>query len=259
MVTAGRRVIITGGSGGIGRAIAAAFVASGDTVVIMGRSVARLEAAKATLGEGPGSVFTVAGDITDPAATAASIDDAISRLGGLDVLVSSAGIAPLSPLLGGPEADEAWDAALATNLTGPWRTVRAALPHFQEGGRIITIGAMTGRIAAAHFGAFCASKHALIGMTRSLALDLAPRRITVNAVAPGWVDSALADETFEAMAAHSGALAGVIRGSAVAGSPLGRLVATEEVAQLVLFLANGAAAGITAQVYGVDTGQGRIG
>ncbi|MBC7545031.1 MAG: SDR family oxidoreductase, partial [Candidatus Sericytochromatia bacterium] len=86
-------------------------------------------------------------------------------------------------------------------------------------------------------------------------LDLAPRRITVNAVAPGWVDSALAEQTFEALAAHTGTLPGIIRQSAIAASPLGRLVAIEEVAQLVLFLASPAAAGITAQVYGVDTGQ----
>ncbi|MBC7544321.1 MAG: SDR family oxidoreductase, partial [Candidatus Sericytochromatia bacterium] len=199
-----RRVIVTGGSGGIGRAIASAFVIAGDQVIITGRSPDRLHDAAAALRHGPGTVHPLISDLTEPTAAATMVADGVALLGGFDVIVNNAGIAPISPLLGGPEADEAWEAALATNLTGPWRTIRAALPHLAGGGRIINIGALTGRIGATHYGAFCASKHGLIGLTRSLALDLAPRRITVNAVAPGWVDSALAEQTFEALAAHTG-------------------------------------------------------
>ena len=253
-----RRVVVTGGSGGIGRAIADVFVAAGDDVVITGRDADRLQSVVVSLAGGPGTVTAVTGDLSDAEAAGAVVHAAVARLGGIDVLINNAGVAPISPLLGGPESDDAWETALTLNLTAPWRMIRAALPYLPDGGRIVSIGAMTGRIRAAHCGAFAASKQGLVGLTRSLALDLAPRRITVNAVAPAWVDSALADQTFAAMADHAGTLIGVIRDAAVTGSSLGRLVATTDVAQLVLFLASAAAGGITAQVYGVDSGQGAV-
>jgi NAD(P)-dependent dehydrogenase (short-subunit alcohol dehydrogenase family) len=226
-----RRILITGGTGTIGSAIARHFAAAGDHVAIASRS-GGLPADLANLAP---AVAAFAVDVRDAEAVRRTVDAASQRLGGFDILVIAAGVWAATPFDGGEESDDAWHSVIETMLSGAWWTVQAALPHLADHGRVVVITATPERTAYAGNAAFAAAAHGLIGMVRSLALDLAPRRITVNAVAPAWVPGALA-------------------AAALPATPLGAAppwTEAEAVAQLVAFLCSDVAGGITAQVYGL--------
>jgi 3-hydroxybutyrate dehydrogenase len=227
-----RRILITGGTGTIGAAIARHFAAAGEHVAVASRT-GNLppDLAAATP---PVAAFAV--DVRDAEAVRVTIDAASQCLGGgFDALVIAAGVWAPTAFDGGEEADDAWHTVIETMLSGAWWTIQAALPHLADHGRIIVITAPLERTAYAGNAAFAAAAHGLIGMVRSLALDLAPRRITVNAVAPAWVPGALAEAALP---------------SAQLGAPPPWTEA-EAVAQLVVFLCSEVAGGITAQVYGL--------
>jgi NAD(P)-dependent dehydrogenase (short-subunit alcohol dehydrogenase family) len=226
-----RRILITGGTGTIGTAIARHFAAAGDHAAIASRS-GQLPAALQTATP---AVSALAVDVRDPDAVRTMVDAAAGQLGGLDTLVIAAGLWAATPFDGGEEADEAWHTVVETMLSGAWWTMRAALPHLADHGRIIVITAPPERTALSGHAAYAAAAHGLIGLVRSVALELAPRQITVNAVAPAWVPGDLA----------AAALATTIP------APSPAWTEAEAVAQLVAFLCSDVAGGITAQVYGL--------
>jgi 3-oxoacyl-[acyl-carrier protein] reductase len=176
-----RRWIVTGGSRGVGLATARIVAARGDRVAVMARSVDRDRLA-ATLG--PASL-AIAADVSDPESVAAAVRQVGDAWGGVDVLVNNAGL-HRGGKVGRLPLDD-WDAVLATNLSGPLHCVRAVLPHMGEGGSIVNVGAVVGFRGFSGDSAYGSSKAGLAGLTRVLAIELAPRLIRVNLFIPGFV------------------------------------------------------------------------
>jgi NAD(P)-dependent dehydrogenase (short-subunit alcohol dehydrogenase family) len=185
---AGKRVVITGASRGLGRLLAHAFSQGGARVALAARTETDLKAVAADL---PGPSIVWSGDVTDAAFNEAIAVGTAAEWGGVDVWICNAGI---SPVLAGPlETDPAvWRQVLDVNLTGAFLGARAAARVMGEGGRLIFTGSVLGERPRAGLSAYSASKAGLVGLAKSLALDLAPAGITVNVVAPGWFDSPLA-------------------------------------------------------------------
>lgn len=235
---------MTGGGSGIGRAIALALARAGATVVVSGRRQQPLDET-ARLADGlPGSVRTQVMDVCDPAA--AAVRSAVDGLGGrLYVLVNNAGAGgPNACALEGPDR---WDAVIRTNLDGMFFVTRAAAPALADGARVVNVSSVLGKFGVPGYTAYCTSKHGVIGFTKALALELAPRRITVNAICPGWVETDMARQGFELLAKDARVDHETARGEALAKVPLGRILEPHEVADLVLYLVSPSASGMTGQ------------
>jgi 3-oxoacyl-[acyl-carrier protein] reductase len=243
---AGRSVLVTGGTRGIGKGIARVFARAGANVVVVGRGE---EAAKATAAElgalGGGRVDYVLADVATPAGCRTAADTAAERLGGLDVLCANAGIFPDRRLEDMSEAD--LDEVFGTNVKGTVFAVQACLPHLSARGRgrVILTSSITGPVTGypgwSHYGA---SKAAQLGFMRTAAIELAPRGITVNAVLPGNVATeGLAD------------LGAEYRATMEASIPLKRLGEVDEIGYAALFFASDEASYVTGQALVVDGGQ----
>ena len=246
----GKAAIVTGASRGIGEAIARRFAEEGARVLLASRDQAAIERIAGDLAR-TAEAFAVACDVNDEASVRKAIGAAVDRFGALDVLVNNAGLGGPTPLDAvGPEADTRWDAIVATNLTAVFRVTRAASPHLSRGGRVINISSVLGRFGVAGFSAYCASKHGVIGLTRALALELAPRHVTVNAICPGWVETEMARQGFERFGS-------VEEGRAAAANmaPLKRVLDPEEIAGLAAYLASEDARSVTGQAIVADGGQ----
>jgi NAD(P)-dependent dehydrogenase (short-subunit alcohol dehydrogenase family) len=188
----------------------------------------------------PEGVIFAACDVADPVA----VKKLFSGFDRVDVLVNAAGLAGVNALA--PE-DPLWPEIIAVNLHGPWYCCTAALEKMPDGtGRIVNIASVLGLRGVPDQPAYCAAKHGLIGLTRSLALAVAPRGITVNAVCPGWVDTEMARARFSAL--------GIDAAAAAMGVPLGRIATAEDVAAAVAFLVSPAACHITGHALPVDGG-----
>jgi 3-oxoacyl-[acyl-carrier protein] reductase len=241
---AGKVALVTGGSRGIGAAIAVELARAGAAVAFTCRShPAGGEATAKRIGERGGRALALACDVADAAAVDALVARVCQELGGLDVLVNNAGIARDQLILRMKPED--FDAVIATNLRGTWNLCRAAAKPMlrARGGRIINLSSVVARMGNPGQTNYAASKGGIEALTRSLARELGSRGITVNAVAPGFIDTEM---TAELPAEHKQALLGQI--------PLGRLGTVEDVAQAVRFLASGAAAYVTGQVIHVNGG-----
>jgi 2-keto-3-deoxy-L-fuconate dehydrogenase len=215
-----RRVLITGGASGIGAACAERFRADGCRVAVLDRNAASAEE------------LAFACDVTDAEALAAAVDQAVAALGGLDVVVAAAGIAGRGTVADTEPA--AWDAVLAVNLRGVYLTAHAAIPHLRAagGGAIVNIASQLGVVAAANAAAYCASKGAVISLTRAMAIDHGPEGIRVNCVCPGPTDTPLLEPYF------GGAADPAAERTAYEAMQLhGRLVTAEEIAGAVAYLA----------------------
>jgi 3-oxoacyl-[acyl-carrier protein] reductase len=237
-------VLVTGGSRGIGRAIALAFAKAGATVVIgyAGNEAAAQEAlalVQATGAKGESLRF----DVADTQACASTVEHVIKTHGRLDVLVNNAGVAVDGLLM--RVKDDDWDKQLDTNLKGAFALMRAASRPMmkQRGGAIINLTSVVGEMGNGGQAVYSASKAGLIGLTKSVARELASRNIRVNAVSPGFIGTD--------MTAH---LEGDTREKMLAAIPLGRLGSPEDVARAVLFLAGDSAAYITGEVLKVNGG-----
>jgi 3-oxoacyl-[acyl-carrier protein] reductase len=245
----GRSVLVTGGTKGIGKGIAAAFAAEGTSVVITGRDAAAGEKAAAELGAAAaasgGTVSYVHGDVADPASCARIVAAAVQQGGGLDVVCCNAGIFPEAPLREMTPAQ--LDEVLGVNLKGTFYAVQAAISALEESGhgRVIVTSSITGPITGfsgwSHYGA---SKAGQLGFVRSAALELAKAQVTVNAVMPGNI-----------MTEGLGDLGDDYRATMEASVPLRRLGSIEDIANAVLFLASDEAAFITGQTLVIDGGQ----
>jgi ketoreductase len=239
---------VTGASRGIGEAIARRFGTEGARVVLAARDRAACEKIAGEIGAAGGEAMVVPCDVTDRGSVALAIATAVARWGRVDVLVNNAGLGGPTPL-DDPD-DSRWDAILATNLTAVFRVTREASPFLPEGGRVINLSSVLGRFGVPGLGAYTASKHGVIGLTRALALELAPRRITVNAICPGWVETEMARQGFRRMEGEE-------KGRALAAkmAPLGRVLDPEEVAGLAAYLASDDAQSVTGQAIVIDGGQ----
>jgi 3-oxoacyl-[acyl-carrier protein] reductase len=242
-VSAGRTVLVTGGSRGIGKAISAALASRGARVVladVLGEEAARTAAA---IAEGGRQASSVALDVTRPESVQAAVDGVLAEHGRIDVLVNNAGIARDQLLM--RMKREEWDAVLAVNLTGGFTCAQAVLRPMmrQRSGRIISVSSVVGQMGNAGQANYAASKAGLIGFTKALAREVAARNITVNAVAPGLIDTDM-----------TRALSDAVRAEWAAKVPLGRLGSPDDVAWTVAFLASDEASYITGQVIAVNGG-----
>ncbi len=241
----GRTAVITGGTRGIGRAIAAVFAAAGANVLLVGRDEAAARASTAALAHHPGTVSYQLADVASAEDCARFAETAQDRYGGIDIVCANAGIFPQTPLTQLTPQDI--DVVLATNLKGTILTVQACCPALEASGhgRVILTSSITGPITGypgwAHYGA---SKAGQLGFLRTAALELAPKRITANAVLPGNIATEGLDDLDAAYITQM-----------EASIPLGRLGAVEDIAYAALFLATDEAAYITGQTLVIDGGQ----
>lgn len=238
---AGKRVVITGASRGLGRLLAHAFSSAGARLALVARTEKDLKAVAAEL---PGPTLVCAGDVTDADCNEAAADAAVAEWGGVDVWICNAGI---SPVVAGPRATNpaVWRAVIDVNLTGAFLGARAAARVMASGGRVIFTGSVLGERPREGLAAYSASKAGLVGLAQGLALDLAPNGITVNVVAPGWFDSPLADawKTNDDLAA-----------AVVGHTAQRRWGRATDLAGAYQFLASDAAAFVTGTVLTVDGG-----
>ena len=239
---------VTGASRGIGEATARRLGAEGARVVLAARDAGACERHAARMRAAGQEAVALGCDVTDPASVSGAIGAAVARWTRIDILVNNAGLGGRTPL---DDPDDArWDAILATNLTAMFRVIRAVSPHLPEGGRIVNLSSVLGRFGVPGFGAYCASKHGVIGLTRALALELAPRKITVNAICPGWVETEMAREGFRGLGGEDEG-----RKLAARMAPLNRVLHPDEIAGLVAYLASDDARSVTGQAIVADGGQ----
>jgi NAD(P)-dependent dehydrogenase (short-subunit alcohol dehydrogenase family) len=246
-------VLVTGGGRGIGRAIALSFAEPGATVAVAARTPAQLEETAAAIRERGARAVVLAMDITDEHAVQTAFAGLRASSPVLEVLVNNAGVGGGQPI---DKADTAtWRRVIDTNVWGTFLVSRQAVSMLADGGRIINLSSVLGRFGVPGYTAYCASKHAVVGFTRALALELVKRRITVNAICPGWVNTDMAAQGMQTGASALGITFDQFRAQALAHVPIGRLIQPEEVAHLVKFLASSQAAAITGQTYNICGGQ----
>jgi 3-hydroxybutyrate dehydrogenase len=250
----GAHALVTGGGRGIGAAIATALAAAGARLTLLGRDRAALDAHAASLPPSAAAHAVVA-DVADRAAVAAAFAAARERHGEIGVLVNNAGVALSRPFTRlGPED---WEAVLGVNLTGTYHCTREVVPAMlaARAGRIVNVASTAGLVGRAYVSAYTAAKHGVIGLTRALATELAPRGITVNAVCPGFTESPLLERTLANIVSTTGRTRDDASGALLRQNPLGRFVRPEEVASAVVWLCGDAAAAITGQAIVIDGGE----
>ncbi|HEY1258384.1 MAG TPA: glucose 1-dehydrogenase [Stellaceae bacterium] len=243
----GEVALVTGASSGIGRHLALLLAAAGAKVALAARRTERLAEAAAEIEDAGGAALAVALDVTRQDSVAAAVAAAERGLGPLSLLVNNAGVVVSKPALEHTEAD--WDRVLDTNLKGAWLMAREFASHLVERGRpgrIVNIASVLGIRTIAYVPSYCSAKAGLIHLTHVLAMELARRRILVNALAPGYIDT---DFTHDFLRSEPGR-------KLVGRIPLGRVGHTDDLDGAMLLLASPAGAYITGAVIAVDGGHG---
>jgi NAD(P)-dependent dehydrogenase (short-subunit alcohol dehydrogenase family) len=256
MRLANKLAFITGGGRGIGRAIALAFAREGASVAVAARTLKQVRAvAKEVTGEFDVDCLALKLDVRQKEWVNEAFETLRDHYGrGPDIVVNNAGVAKSEVFL---KTDERfWESHLNTNLGGTFRCTHAALPEMIERGwgRIINIASIAGKTGAPYISAYAASKHAVLGLTRSLALEVATQGVTVNAICPGYVDTDMTSQGIENIVARTGKSAKQALKVLEGMSPQHRLVTAEEVAALAVLLASDDGRGINGQAINVDGG-----
>jgi 3-oxoacyl-[acyl-carrier protein] reductase len=241
----GKRALVTGGSRGIGAATALLLADCGADVGVGYRS-RQAEAGEVVqqLAERGVRAFAHAADLSQADGTASLFDRAEREFGGLDIFVGNAGIWPADDVPLTEMTDAQWRRTMAENVDAMFYATRAAARQLDRGGRIVLIASTAGQRGEAYHADYAASKGAMISFVKSLAVELAPRDVTVNAVAPGWVDTEMV----------AGALAGDVRARVDAGIPLGRIATAEDIAGPIVFLCSTLARHVTGEILNVNGG-----
>lgn len=249
-----RTAVVTGGGRGIGRAVARRLAAAGASVLVTARTADEIEAVAEELRDEGHAAAAVAADVTDPAEVEILARRAEEELGRVDVLVNNAGASSSAPVER-LDVDE-WERLLAVNATGTFLCTRAFLPGMVERGwgRVVTVASVSGLAGGRYIAAYSASKHAAVGFTRSVALEVAREGVTVNAVCPGYVDTGMTRESVARIAEKTGRSEDEAREAILAGSPQRRLIQPGEVAHAVLFLCHEDARGINGETLAIDGG-----
>jgi NAD(P)-dependent dehydrogenase (short-subunit alcohol dehydrogenase family) len=249
-----RVALVTGGGRGIGRAVAVALAAAGARVAVTARSSGELEQVVAEIRKPGGQALALTADLTDRQAIRRVAADVRQAWGPIDILVNNAGIGSSS----NPKPvvhfdDDFWDRSLLLNLTVPYLFCKAVLPDMmaRKWGRIIQIASINSKVGSLHGAAYAASKHGLLGLTRTLAAEVARDGITVNAICPGPVRTLMNDKRIEYDAQRRGVS---FQEQEASLTPIGRRLDPEEIAPLAVYLASDEARAVTGQAWNVDGG-----
>jgi NAD(P)-dependent dehydrogenase (short-subunit alcohol dehydrogenase family) len=252
MSLSGHHAVVTGAGSGIGRATAERLAEAGCQVTLIGRHVARLNETADRIGD---LAFAATADVTDPDALAAAVEAGRDRFGPVDILINNAGAATSAPFLK-TDAD-ALRAMLALNLEAPAEAARLVLPGMltRRWGRIVNVASTAGLKGYAYVSAYVAAKHGLVGLTRALALEVASKGVTVNAVCPGFTDTNLVARSVEAITGKTGRSEEEARAALAASNPQGRLITPDEVAMTIVWLCGEGASGVNGAAVPVAGGE----
>ncbi|MFO1326789.1 MAG: SDR family NAD(P)-dependent oxidoreductase [Rubrivivax sp.] len=249
----GRRALITGASRGIGRAIAERYAAEGAQLFLNARQPGPVEELATALRARGATVHVQAADVSRRDQVQALVDAAVAALGGVDVLVNNAGIYHVARLV--DTTPEDFDRVMQTNLYGAWHVLQIVLRVMQAqgGGRVVNIASTAGKWGSMNQAAYNASKHALVGLTRCAALEMARFGVTVNAICPGFVETDMLAE-FSAHAALQGVSVEQAMAAARGRVPLKRFMQPDDVADLAVYLGSDESRGMTGQSLHLDGG-----
>ena len=245
MTLHGKRVLITGGGTGAGENLALGFAAAGAEVVISGRRAAPLQAVAARMA----GIRMVQADVTDEA----SVKAMFAAAGPCDVVIANAGAADSAPMA--KTSLDQWNAMIAVNLTGVFLTLREGLLQMKGWGRLISVASTAGLKGYAKVAPYAAAKHGVIGLTRSLALEIARKPITVNAICPGFLDTPKTDHSVQVIAEKTGRSLTEARAVLAAMNPQNRLIQPSEVTATALFLCGAGSDGINGQAITIAGGE----
>jgi 3-hydroxybutyrate dehydrogenase len=253
LTLAGKRAVVTGAGKGIGRSIALALADAGADVAVTARTAADLDRLTAEIQAMGCSSLAMPCDVTDVEQVQHMAARFINDFG-IDILVNNAGGAGSHKFLNHP--DELWHHMLALNLTSVYYVTKAFAPKLieQRSGRIITVASMASRVGGSYIAAYTAAKHGVLGLMRSLAVELLPYNITVNAICPGYVNTPMTDASVSNIASLTGMSEAQARERLEKTSPQKRLIEPEEIASIAVFLAQDSSRGITGQAINIDGG-----
>jgi 3-hydroxybutyrate dehydrogenase len=245
----GRVAIVTGASRGIGAEVARHLAEAGLKVALVARSRDAIESLAREIGG-----VAVASDVTEKGSSEAILREVEARLGPVSVVVPNAGIESSFKIEA--TSDEAWESVMAVNATSVFRLCRAALPGMmkRDYGRIVVVASSAGLVGFAYTAAYCASKHAVIGLVRAIAAEIATTPVTINAVCPGFVDTSMTDRSIARIVEKTGRDAATAKGALERLSPQKRLIEPVEVAHAVVSLLAPAARGIHGQAIAINGG-----